>query len=342
MNNNNSYVYNSYSSSGLNNNENMSEERLAYLKEKEDMINKRRKRSKTIGRSFLIIVILVVGFYLYINYFRPVKIDNRIDKNSIHYLTDLYYSDGRFYEKYLDEKEKKVYLHIFNDLKEVKTKTYIDCTNYGYESKAECASSINKMIDVILMDHPDMFWYRTSSGRYSDAHGIELDHHLVSTNKFQLYFVERKLLRKIDSVTKDLEKVSDYEKVKGIYDWLGVNKSYSDFIMTRKDGTAWSAILDKDTVCAGYAAATQLFLQRLGIESFLITGSTGGPHAWNMVELEDGYYWYDATVGGSVGPDSDWFYRGLLFSATGDYSVDIVNLEEYTFGTKYLDRELKK
>lgn len=341
MNNDERYVFNTYNPTNGVAVEEMSEERKAYLLEKEELIRKRNRKRKIFFRTFLSIVLVVLIVYLYINYFRPVKIDDRIDKNSIHYLTDLYYSDGRFYEKYLDEKEKKVYLHLFNDLKNVKTKTTIDCTDYGYESKAACVSSINKMIEVILMDHPDMFWYRTSDGRYGDTFGIELTHHLVSTNKLQLYFVERKLLRKIDSVTKKLENESDYDKVKGIYDWLGINKSYSGFIKTRKDGTAWSAILDKDTVCAGYAAATQLLLQRLDIESFLITGSTGGPHAWNMVKLEDGYYWYDATVGGSVGPDSDWFYKGLLFSSTGEYSVDLVDLTEYTFGVKYLDRELK-
>jgi len=162
------YTYNSYKGDVLNssNNDVVNEETRLYLLEKENKLNKRKKRKKVL---FLITIILLVGcgcFYLYKNYFRPVKIDSRIDKNSIHYATDLYYSDGRFYEKYLDSREKELYLVLFKDLKELKTSTKIDCRNYGYDSVSSCSGSFNRIIDIILMEHPDLFWYRTSSYRY--------------------------------------------------------------------------------------------------------------------------------------------------------------------------------
>lgn len=330
------YVYNAYRKST--NIEEINEERRLYLLEKEEQIKIRYKRKKLISLVILFVVVSIVGFYLYNKYFRPVKIDERIDRSSIHYATDLYYSDGRYYEEYLDEKEKDLYLDFFNSLKDLKTEVSIDCTKYGYPNKGSCASSIVKLIDIVLLDHPDLFWYRTSSYSYREDSNITVKHHYVSNNKVRLYFVERRLLRKIDELANDFGKLdTDYDKVKAVYDWLGKNKSYSS-IMTRKDGTAWSAILDDDTVCAGYAAASQLLFQRLGIESTVVIGYTGEGHAWNFVKLDDGYYWYDATVGGSLGGDSPYFYNGLLFSDTSDYSVTTIDLKKYKFGTKYLDK----
>ena len=317
--------------------EEMTEERRAYLLEKEQMITARKKRKRIVTKVVLAIIILVVSVYGYQNYFRPVKIDERIDKNSIHYLTDLYYSDGRYYEKYLDEKGKKVYLDIFNGLKDVKTSFMIDCRSYGYSDEFACSYDVLVVFDLILLEHPDMFWYRYSSFEYVQGKGLKILPKYVSTNKVKLYFVERRLLRKIDDLAKEYEDLSDYEKIKSVYTWLG-QKRYSDgIIKTRKDGTAWSALLEDDTVCAGYAAASQLLFQRLGIESTVVTGNTTGPHAWNFVYLEDGYYYYDATVAGSVGKDSPYFYYGLLLKNVGDYSVDIIDLDSFTWGKKYLE-----
>lgn len=319
--------------------EEMNEERKAYLLEKEEKIRKRKKQKKIISRTILIIVVLFVVCYGYKYYFRPVKIDERIDKNSIHYLTDLYYSDGRYYEEYLDEKGKEVYLTIFNDLKNVEATTSIDCTDYGYTTKSGCATVVDTSLEIIFLEHPDMFWYRYSSYRYGENYGIEMKHHYVSTTKIELFLVEKRLLRKIDEVASQYEDMSDYEKIKSVYTWLGANKSYSDgVIRTRKDGTAWSALLDDDTVCAGYADASQLLFQRLGIESIRVSGSVDGEgHAWNFVSLDGEYYWYDATVGGSVGYDSPYFYKGFLFQSHSSYAVDVLNLEKYTWGEKYLE-----
>lgn len=338
MNNNNNYiehVYNSYKP--INNTEEMTEERKQYLLEKERMIQRRKRNKKIFWTCVIVIIVLFACTYLYKNYFRPVKIDPRIDKNSIHYVTNLYYSDGRYYEKYLDNREKKFYLHWLNDLTELNQISVVDCRNFGYDTSQSCFGSYEKIYDVILMEHPDLFWYRTSSIKYNNENKITLTHYFVSTNKLRLFFAEKKLLRKIDEITTKYENKSDYEKVKSVYTWLGAEKSYSLF-HTRKSGTAWSALLDDNSVCAGYAAASQLLFQRLNIESTVVIGQhDGGGHAWNFVFLEDGYYWYDSTVGGTAKKDASWFYNGFLFKNTGKYSVNTIDLRNYNFGTKYLD-----
>ncbi|MGN0808114.1 MAG: transglutaminase domain-containing protein [Candidatus Coproplasma sp.] len=49
-------------------------------------------------------------------------------------------------------------------------------------------------------------------------------------------------------------------------------------------------------VCEGYAKAFTLLLNASGVENVYVTGSSRGVgHAWNMVKLDDAWYWYDLT-----------------------------------------------
>ncbi len=312
----------------------MTEERRLYLLEKEQKMNQRNKSRKIVGFTILGIVLSVVVIFLYKNYFRPVEIDSRIDKDSIHYVTDLYYSDGRYYNEYLDVKEKKIYIEFLNDLKNVEKETVLDCRDFGYENEYICGGVISKIVEIVLMEHPDLFWYRTSSYSYGTGMGVVIKHHYVTQNKLSLYFVERRLLRKIDELASKFEDMSEEEQVKAVYTWLGETTHYST-IMTRKSGTAWSALLSDDSVCAGFAAASQLLFQRLGIDSILVVGNYDGEgHAWNFVELDGIYYWYDSTVAGSVSKDSYYFYNGLFFSDNSRYEPDILDMNKFKFGSK--------
>lgn len=333
------YVYNSYRPTNINN-EVIDEERKKYLLEKEAKIQKNKKRKKIISSVIGCIVFVFLVSYLFINFFRPVKKDERLDKDSIHYVTDLYYSDGRFYEKYLSDKEKKIYKVLMEDFKDLEPVTEFNCIELGESDTSSCVGTIYRVIDVILMEHPDLFWYRYSAFDErvtTESTTIPLRHRYVTKSKIYLYFVERRLHRKIDEIASNYEDLSDDKKVEAVYTWLGETTSYSTLI-DDKAGTAWSALLDDDSVCAGFAAASSLVFQYMGIESHVVTGQTSGPHAWNFVKLDDGYYWYDSTVAGSRGPESTnrGFYDGLLFGNTSKYQVEIISLDDYKFGTKYI------
>ena len=49
-------------------------------------------------------------------------------------------------------------------------------------------------------------------------------------------------------------------------------------------------------VCESYAKAFQLMLNYCGVENIYVTGYAGEAHAWNLVRMDDGeWYWYDLT-----------------------------------------------
>ncbi|MCH5163646.1 MAG: leucine-rich repeat protein [Clostridiales bacterium] len=63
-------------------------------------------------------------------------------------------------------------------------------------------------------------------------------------------------------------------------------------------------LTEQGGVCEAYAKAFQLLLNYAGVENVFVTGDLyGGAHAWNIVRLEDGrWYWCDLTLD----DDPDW------------------------------------
>lgn len=106
---------------------------------------------------------------------------------------------------------------------------------------------------------------------------------------------EKTLDTKIESVLTalDLEAATDYEKVKAIHDYIIKRTSYD---LTLKKHTAYNALINKSTVCEGYALAAYRMFTDAGIETRIITGTAdGGSHAWNIVKVEDKWYNIDLT-----------------------------------------------
>lgn len=61
--------------------------------------------------------------------------------------------------------------------------------------------------------------------------------------------------------------------------------------------TAQGALLDKKAVCDGISYAYQKILKETGIESRIITGNNGGPHAWTLVKIGKKWSHVDVTEG---------------------------------------------
>lgn len=89
---------------------------------------------------------------------------------------------------------------------------------------------------------------------------------------------------------------SSYDKIKHVYDQLAQNVEYVPGAQDSQN--IISVFLRNQTVCQGYACAVQYLLERLGIQSVIVSGTARGEsHAWNLVALEDGYYYMDVTWG---------------------------------------------
>ena len=98
----------------------------------------------------------------------------------------------------------------------------------------------------------------------------------------------------------DLEDASDYQKVRGIYDYICNTVTYDydnlEDASYKLKYTAYAAFINKTSVCQGYALMFYRLALELGVDTRLITGiGNGGAHAWNIVEIAGQYYNLDAT-----------------------------------------------
>lgn len=98
----------------------------------------------------------------------------------------------------------------------------------------------------------------------------------------------------------DLSGKSQYEQIKGIYDFICSHVVYDYANLNNADYklkyTAYAALMHKTSVCQGFATLFYRMALELGIDARLIAGYGGTEnHGWNIVELEGYYYNLDST-----------------------------------------------
>ncbi|MBZ4203437.1 MAG6410 family transglutaminase-related lipoprotein [Mycoplasma tauri] len=153
---------------------------------------------------------------------------------------------------------------------------------------------------------------------------------------------EEEAREKAIEVAKDWHNLSNYQKALKAYDWITKNIAYQER-GPRVDQTAYSAIIEKRTVCTGYTLAFKMFMDILGVPCSTIQGNVRDPnfaddkHIWNLVELDDGWYHVDATWGidrNKLGNNN--YYYFLIGNDDISLNRDFIKPSEKIMGKKYL------
>lgn len=152
---------------------------------------------------------------------------------------------------------------------------------------------------------------------------------------------EAELDAKVASVLSSLNLSSktDYEKAYAIYHYICQNVTYdtahqNDSSYTLKH-TAYAALINHTAVCQGFALLYYRMAMQAGLPCRVITGtkvSTGGTHAWNIVQINGSYYYVDPTF--DAGNSSYVYFLKGSNSFNNRVSTDYLNAlnvdEEYT------------
>lgn len=96
---------------------------------------------------------------------------------------------------------------------------------------------------------------------------------------------------------------TDEEKLRAIHSWLVSSCTY-DYSLTRPNtATAYGTIVEKNSICSGFAHAYKYVADLADLDVLYVTGSlcnlkTGvsTPHAWNIAYIDNKYYLIDVTV----------------------------------------------
>ena len=159
-------------------------------------------------------------------------------------------------------------------------------------------TNFNHLIDV-LYDAPSLFW-------------IDLEYHALSLGDFSILFLKEKyedlelkqqeIDRIVDSALEEIitDDMSEYEKVLAVHNWLCESIDYKE-VKNDADQDIYGAFVLKQARCAGYAKAFTYALDKLGIESEVISGDSinrqgqSVAHAWNLIYIDGEPYYFDIT-----------------------------------------------
>lgn len=266
------------------------------------------------SNKILTIVLLILSFYLYNTYFFLIEKNPYVDKKSSTYINDLYASDERIYNNFLNTTEKKIYRELVKG-----TKIYNGKMNIQITDKE---TSVEKVLDAIKVDHPELLNF--GSVTYSwDNDG----NYKIKVNNATIILLEQINISRIERIVyrikEETKNMSDYEKIKYVYEWMGENSDYDrSFTYMAKNQSAYNVFINKNAVCAGFAKASQIIFQNIGIESYGVSGNTTGPHMWNIIKYKGKYYFFDSTVATSVPRTSKRYYNGLKQTTMDDYKMD--------------------
>lgn len=225
--------------------------------------------------------------------------------------------DSRFYPYYymLDAKGQHMYRQIYANAN-VLNGRFAPVENVT-------VSELKDAFAAVYNDHPELFWVDTAYSckykRDGQCAEIDLQFNYTADNLTAEKAAFNEKSREITVEAGKLE--NNYEKEKYVHDKLISQVEYVSY--SKINQSAYSALVNGRTVCAGYARAFQYMMQQLKIPCFYCTGYAGESHAWNIVGLDDGYYNVDAT-----------------WDDTGDGTYDYFNKSDADFSWNHLRQEL--
>ena len=293
-----------------------------------------------IKKGIVLILIIVLAIFL----FRAIK-NYRITS----YLTDdyipkyvvneLYVSKEINYRLLLDNKEKAIYDTIIENYILFNSSFEVDMSAYDYKYASQYLEKAAEVVSAITMDHPELIHVGLVTLQTRMINGIVIitPSYVMTKDEYENNVKEiKKHIDIVKEVTKDF---NEFEKVKYVYDYIGKSNSYGNTSDSRAQ-SAYSAFNENlSPVCAGYAKASQILFNNIGVDTLLISGEAeyalfiGTSHAWNVVKIESKYYLYDVTMSSGAYSESD-FYRGFLISGS-KHSPTYKKTYPYLNGYKY-------
>ena len=141
--------------------------------------------------------------------------------------------------------------------------------------------------------------WSTDGGQSTVHYTYTVDYY---TTKAQEDMVDAAVSELISSL--NLSGADEYHKIRAVYDWMTHNIVYDKANLNNASYllkyTAYAALINRTSVCQGYAVLLYRLLLTCGIDCRIISGlgdGNNGPeaHAWNIAQIGQYYFNLDAT-----------------------------------------------
>lgn len=192
------------------------------------------------------------------------------------------------YYQMLSDNEKVVYAEMVNAIESMQT-TFQPSVFITQEN-------IQNIFEAVLYEQPQLFWVdHTYTFTYLDTG--EIVDITVQFNETSTYIDEAKAAfdAQVKSIVQNASMYSTtLDKERYVHDALRDLVTYN--VNASVNQSAYSALVNHETVCAGYAKAFQVIMQALDIPCYYVTGtSEGEDHAWDIVYIDGVYRNVDVT-----------------------------------------------
>lgn len=219
------------------------------------------------------------------------------------YTGDGFNFDALYYPYYnmLDDRGKHVYRQVYANADAVYP-TFMPVESVN-------STQLRNIFAAVYNDHPELFWVETAYSCKFTRSGqcIEIDLSFNSTAQ-ELDSARESFDVQAAEIIAGAQNLPDnYSREKYVHDQLLEIVSYNSG--AEMNQSAYSALVNGQTVCAGYSRAFQYILQELGIPCYYCTGYAGESHAWNIVQLSDGFYNVDTTWDDFADDKYDYFNK---------------------------------
>lgn len=215
------------------------------------------------------------------------------------------------YTQMQNDEEKFFYADLYNAVCNLERSVILP------ENNSFTFDRLQEISFLIADDLPEAFYYRgslelvqNSSGTFIQVNPIyAIDDTLVYTDTNnpenavnfakimeRKAVVEKKLNEIVAAIPADCD--TDTEKTKYIHDYLANTITYKG---TRNDQTIYGALIQRECVCSGYAAAFAALCHRVDVKCWVVEGEGGSlagqmaPHAWNVAWIDGNCLYTDVT-----------------------------------------------
>lgn len=187
---------------------------------------------------------------------------------------------------FLTDEQKRIYNEICDGMRHYRSEIRL--------SKASAVSDIEEVMNSIVYYENELYYFEpgytvgvVGGGEKAYIVGLEYSksYDEISTQFSQMsariYEIESKITAGMN----------EYDIVKLFHDELVKSVEYD-----KEKTSAYDALVLKKANCQGYSDAFSMLCNRYGIANIIVTGKFNEPHMWNMVRINEKWYYVDVTA----------------------------------------------
>ena len=236
--------------------------------------------------------------------FNSEEIDENVKINS------LQIKNCTFYYNTLTDTQKEIYLALLSSINNLDTT--VKLKKYEYIDEETTMNDIKISMQNLFLDHPEIFYVKTnytvSTVDLIKGKRVEVLLEYTVADKNELDNKINEVSTVLDELVNEAKGKDIFEAELYLHDKIATMCKYYRYEniedIPEECHSIYGCVVNKSAVCDGLSKTLQIALDKLGIESILVSGSIQDQlHAWNLVKLEDEWYHVDITSDKSLDKD---------------------------------------